>query len=98
MLGQELDLMDIIAPGLGANEPGLAADALMELSLADGWDNNDRVAAASEVFRLVTGVPAGVDLAGLGVRIFGSEGQWSDRDILAATSVFKQAMGRWKVG
>ena len=54
----------------------------MELSIASGWDNNDRVAAASEVFRLVTGVPldvevrigAGVDLAGLGVGIFSSEG------------------------
>ena len=99
-LWQALDLMDIIAPGLGINERGLAADALMELSIADGWDNNDRVAAASEVFKLVTGVPlvvearidAGVDLAGLGVRIFGSEGQWSDRDLLAATSVIKQAM------
>ena len=72
----------------------------MELSIAGGWGNNDRVAVASEVFRLVTGVPldvevrigAGVDLAGLGVRIFSSEGQWSDRDVLAAISVVKQAM------
>ena len=99
-LWQALDLMNIIAPGLGINECGLAADALMELSITDGWDNNDRVAAASEVFKLATGVPldiearigVGVDLAGLGVRIFGSEGQWSDRDVLAATSVIKQAM------
>lgn len=52
------------------------------------------------MFRLVTGVTldvgacigAGLDLAGLGVTIFGSEGQWSDRDVLAATSVIKQAM------
>ena len=98
-LWQALDLMGIIAPGLGINERGLDADALMELSIADGWDNNDRVAVASEVFRLVTGVPldvearigAGVDLAGLGVRIFGS-GTVERPGCPAATSVIKQAM------
>ena len=31
---------------MGIIARGLAAEALMELSIADGWDNNDRVAAA----------------------------------------------------
>ena len=46
--------MDIIAPGLGLNERGQAADALMELSIADGRDNNDRVAAtrSEQVFTI----------------------------------------------
>ena len=54
---------------------------------------------AGEVFRLVTGVPlaaeqritATVDLAGIGARIFGG-GQFGDEEIVAATSVIKQAL------
>ena len=38
-LWQALELMDIITPGLGINERDLTADALMEPSIADGWDN-----------------------------------------------------------
>ena len=99
-LGDALDLMDIIAPELYIGARNQAAAALMELSLDDDWDDADRVAAASEVFRLVTGIPldaegrigASVDLAGLGVKIFGSEGQWSDQDVAVAVSVIKQAI------
>ena len=99
-LSDALRLMDVIAPGLALGERDQAAAALMELSLDDDWDDEDRVVAASEVFRLVTGVPldaegrmgAGVDLAGLGVRLFGNDGAWSQQDVLAAVSVIKQAM------
>lgn len=95
-----LRLMDVVAPGLALGERDQASAALMELSLDDDWDNEDRVAASSEVFRLVTGVPldaegrmgASVDLAGLGVKLFGSDGAWSQQDVLAAVSVIKQTM------
>lgn len=75
-----LDLMDVIAAELSINERRQAAETLASLSAKDDWSDADRMAAAGEVFRLVTGVPLNaeqrvgraVDLAGLGVRVFGS--------------------------
>ena len=95
-----LALMDTIAPGLSIEERRQAAAALARLSADDDWDDADRMAAASEVFRLVTGVPlaaearvgATVDLVGLGVKVFGDD-QFSDREIDAATTIIKQAIG-----
>lgn len=95
-----LDLMDTIAPSLFIDQRRQAAAMLAELSADSGWDSADRMAAASEVFRLVTGVPleaearlgAAVDLAGVGARIFDTEGRFDDGDISAATALIKQAL------
>ena len=95
-----LDLMDTIAPGLSINHRRQAAAALARLSADDDWDDADRMAAASEVFRLVTGVPldaeqrmgATVDLAGVGVKIFDTDDSYSDREIDAATAIIKQSL------
>ena len=92
-----LDLMNIIAPDLSINERRQAAAALARLSTDDDWDDADRMEAASEVFRLVTGVPlnaeqrlgAAVDLAGIGVRVFSAEGQLDDRDVEVAAEIIK---------
>ena len=49
--------MDVIAPHLKINERRQAAASLAKLAEDDDWDDADKMAAASEVFRLVTGVP-----------------------------------------
>ena len=93
-----LNLMDTIAPSLGINQRRQAAAALAKLSAEDDWDDDDRMAAASEVFRLVTGVPlnaeqrmaASVDLAGVGVEIFDTDDSFDDRDIDNAAEVIKR--------
>ena len=95
-----LNLMDTIAPGLAINQRRQAAESLARLAADDDWDDADRMAAASEVFRLVTGVPldaerrmaASVDLAGVGVKIFDTNDQFDDRDIDNATTIIKQAI------
>ena len=95
-----LNLMNTVAPGLSINERRQAAAALARLSADDDWDDADRMEAASEVFRLVTGVPlnaqgradAAVDLASIGARIFDADGQFDDRDIDAATAIIKQSL------
>ncbi len=95
-----LDLMDTIAPGLSVNQRRQAAGALARLSPEDGWDDAHRTEAANEVFRLVTGVPlaaeqrigAAVDLAGIGVRIFDTEGQFDDRQVEDAAEIIKQSL------
>ena len=95
-----LDLMDTIAPSLSINERKQAAAALARLSADRGWDDTNRIEAASEVFRVVTGVPldaearmgATVDLAGVGVKIFDTDDSYSDREIDAATAIIKQSL------
>ena len=95
-----LGLMDTIAPSLGVNERRQAAAALARLSADDDWDDADRMEAASEVFRLVTGVPlnaeermgAAVDLTGVGVKVFDTDGSFNDRDIDNATEIIKQSL------
>lgn len=95
-----LDLMNTIAPDLSINERRQAAAALAKLSTDDDWDHADRMTAASEVFRLVTGVPlnaeqrmgATVDLAGVGAKLFDTEDEFDDSEIDAATSIIKQAL------
>ena len=95
-----LDLMDAIAPDLSINERRQAATALARLSTDDDWDDADRMEAASEVFRLVTGVPlnaeqrlgAAVDLAGVGVRVFSAEDQFDDRDVDAVAEIIKLSL------
>ena len=99
---RSLELMDTIAPSLGITERRQAAAVLVKLSADDDWDDADRMAAASEVFRLVTGVPldaeqrmgATVDLAGVGVKIFDTDDSYSDREIDAATAIIKQSLIR----
>ena len=95
-----LGLMDTIAPSLSVNERRQAAAALAKLSAEDDWDHADRMAAASEVFRLVTGVPldaearigAAADLAGVGVRIFDTDDSFDDSEIESATEIIKQSL------
>ena len=95
-----LDLMDTIAPGLSINERRQAAAALAKLSSVDDWGAADRMAAASEVFRLVTGVPldaegrlgAAVDLTGVGMKIFGTDDKFDDGEIDRATEIIKQSL------
>ena len=73
---------------------------LARLSTDDDWDDVDRMEAASEAFRLVTGVPlnaeqridAAVDLAGIGVRGFGAEGHFDDRDVDAVAEIIRQSV------
>ena len=92
-----LHLMETIAPNLSINERRQAATALARLSTDDDWDDADRMEAASEVFRLVTGVPlnaeqrlgAAVDLAGIGVRVFSAEDQFDDRDVDVVAEIIK---------
>ena len=70
------------------------------LSIDDDWDDMDRLEAASEVFRLVTGVPlnaekrlgAAVDLAGIGVRACSDVGQFDDQDVDAVAEIIKQSL------
>ena len=95
-----LGLMDTIAPGLSVLERAKAAELLAKFSVTDDWDDADSMEAANEVFRLATGVPleaekrlgAAVDLAGMGVKIFDTEGQFDDRDIDIATELIKQSL------
>ena len=95
-----LDLMNTIAPGLSINERRQAAAALARLSADDDWSAADKMEAASEVFRLVTGVPlnadermsAAVDLAGVGVRVFDKGDEFDDRDLDAAAEIIKQSL------
>ena len=90
-----LSLMDTSAPGLSINERRQAAAALAKLSADDDWDDANRMAAASEVFRLVTGVPldaearmgAAAELAGVGVRIFDADDSFDDSEIETATEI-----------
>ena len=93
-------LMDTIAPSLSINERRQAAAALSKLSSVDDWGAADRMAAASEVFRLVTGVPldaesrmsAAVDLTGVGMKIFDTDDSFDDEDIDTATEIIKQSL------
>ncbi len=95
-----LGLMDIIAPELSIAQRRQAAAALARLAADDDWNDEDRMAAASEVFRLATGVPlnaqqridAAIDSAGVAVRIFDTGGNFEDRDIDKATEIIKQAV------
>ena len=95
-----LNLMDTIAPGLSINERRQAAAALARLASDGELDETERMAAASEVFRLVTGVPlnaeqrigATVDLAGVGVKVFDTDDSFDDRDIDNATEIIKQSL------
>ena len=95
-----LGLMDTIAPGLSINERRQAAAALAKLSADDDWDDADRMKAASEVFRLVTGVPldaeqrvgAAVDLAGVGMKVFDTDDSFDDSEIETATEIIKQSL------
>ena len=98
--GRALDLMDTIAPHLEIDERRQAAASLAKLAADDDWDDADKMAAASEAFRLVTGVPlaaeqrmgAAVDLAGVTVKIFDPEDTFDDQDIDNATTLIKQAI------
>ena len=95
-----LGLMDIIAPDLSINQRRQAAMALARLAADDDWNGEDKMAAASEVFRLATGVPlntqqridAAIDSAGVAVRVFDTGGNFEDRDIDQATEIIKQAL------
>ena len=94
-----VNLLNTIAPGLSINERRQAAASLARMS-ASGWSDVDMMDAASEAFRLVTGVPlnaqgrieATVDLTGVGVRIFDTENNFDDRDIDNATDIIKLAI------
>ena len=94
-----LHWMDIIAPDLGITERRQAAAVLAQLAADGELDESDRMAAASEIFRLVTGVPlaaeqriaATVDLAGVGVKIFGDD-QFGDQENVTATTAIKRAL------
>lgn len=98
-LETSLNLMNTIAPGLHINQRRQAAAALARLAVDEDLDDADRMVAANEVFRLVTGLPlaaeqrigAAVDLAGVSVRIFG-EGTFGDEEVDAAVNVIKQAL------
>ena len=95
-----LDLMNTIAPDLYINERRQASATLAKLSTDDDWDDSDKMEAASEVFRLVTGVPlnaeervgAAVDLAAIGVRVFDAGSQFNDRDVDAAAEIIRQSL------
>ena len=95
-----LNLLDTIAPGLSINERRQASASLARVSNDGDWDHMDRVEAANEVFRLVTGVPlnaegridAAVDLTGAGIKIFDTEDNFDDRDIDNATEIIKQTI------
>ena len=95
-----LNLMNTIAPGLEVDERRQAAASLARLSADGDWDDANKMAAAGEVFRLVTGVPlaaeqrigAAVDLTGVGIKIFDTEGNFDDRDIDNATEIIKRAI------
>ena len=94
-----LGLLDVIAAELSIEERRQAAGALAKLSADGDLRGVDKMAAASEVFRLVTGVPlnaeqrvgAAVDLAGLGVRVFG-QGQFDDQEVDNAVTIIKDAL------
>lgn len=96
-----LNLMDTIAPHLGINERRQAAATLARLAAEDDWSREDKMRAASETFRLVTGVPlaanqragAAVDLTGMGIKVFDRNDNFDDRDIDNATTIIKQAIG-----
>ena len=95
-----VNLLDTIAPGLSIDERRQASASLARLSASGDWNDADRMEAASEVFRLVTGVPlnaeeridAAVDLTGVGIKIFDTEDNFDDRDIDNATEIIKQAI------
>ena len=95
-----VNLLDTIAPGLSIDERRQASASLARLSADSDWNDADRMEAASEVFRLVTGVPlnaegridAAVDMTGVGVKIFDTEDNFDDRDIDNATEIIKQAI------
>ena len=94
-----LGLLDVIAAELSIEERRQAAGALAKLSADSDLRGVDKMAAAGEVFRLVTGVPlnaeqrvgAAVDLAGLGVRVFG-QGQFDDQEVDNAVTIIKDAL------
>ena len=94
-----LGLLDVIAAELSIEERFQAASVLAKLSADDDWDDVDKMEAAGEVFRLVTGVPlnadqrvdAAVDLAGLGVKVFG-QGQFDDQEVDNAVNIIKETL------
>ena len=94
-----LHWMDRLAPDLDINERRQAAAALASLSSDGELNDAERMEAASEVFRLVTGIPlaaeqrigATVDLAGVSVKIFGGD-QFDDDGVVAATTLIKKAL------
>lgn len=94
-----LGLLDVIAAELSVEERRQAAGALAKLSSDGDLRGVDKMAAAGEVFRLVTGVPlnaeqrvgAAVDLAGLGVKVFG-QGQFDDQEVDNAVTIIKDAL------
>ena len=96
-----LNLMDTIAPDLSINERRQAAATLARLAAQDDWSGEDKMLAANETFRLVTGVPlaaeqragAAVDLTGMGIKAFDGGDSFDDRDIDNATELIKQAIG-----
>ena len=98
--GRGLELMDTIAPGLAVGERRQAAAVLARLSADTAWDDADKLAAMSEVFRLVTGVALdakariadAVDLAGLGAKVFDADDSFDDQDIDNATAIIKQTL------
>ncbi len=54
--GRALDLLDTIAPGASIDDRREAADRLAELSASSGeWNAEQRMEAANELFRLITG-------------------------------------------
>ena len=94
-----LGLLDVIAAQLSIEERFQAASVLAKLSSDDDWHDVDKMEAAGEVFRLVTGVPlnadqrvdAAVDLAGLGVKVFG-QGQFDDQEVDNAVNIIKETL------
>ena len=94
-----LNLMDTIAPELGINERRRAAGSLARLAAEGNWSREDKMRAASETFRLVTGVPlavedragAAVGVAGMAVKAFDDD-LVDDEDIDTTTQIIRQAV------
>lgn len=99
--GDALNLMDTIAPELAVNERRHAASQLAKLAADGTWDDEDKMEAAGEVFRLVTGTSlnvqerqdAAVDLAGEIFKAIDTEDSFDDSDIDATTDLIKEVMG-----
>ena len=92
--------MDTFAPSLSIKERRQAASTPTNPSADGDWDDNDRMRAASEVFRLVTSVPldaegyvgAAVDLTGVGMKKFHTDDSFENQDIDTATEIIKQSL------
>ena len=99
--GDALNLMDTIAPELAVNERRHAASELAKLAADGTWDDEDKMEAAGEVFKLVTGTSlnvqerqdAAVDLAGEIFKAIDTEDSFDDGDIEATTDLIKEVMG-----